>query len=106
MLTLAGTTGSTSRSHWLGSTTGLAGFVTAIGLVVLLVMAVLFVVPAFIFLLEVLIVGLVVAGAVALRVVLRRPWIVDAFPLDDPAEHLVWKVVGAGRAKETVDPCR
>lgn len=82
---------------------GLAGFVTAIVLVMLLVMAVLFVLPAFILLVEFLIVVLVVAAAVVIRVLFRRPWIVDAFPVDNAAAHLVWKVVGTGRAKETVD---
>lgn len=82
---------------------GLAGFVTAIVFVMLLVMAVLLVLPAFIFLVELLIVVLVLMAAVVLRVVFRRPWILDAFPLDDPSAHLVWKVVGAGRARETVD---
>lgn len=82
---------------------GLAGFVTAIVFVVLLVMAVLFLLPAFILLVEILIVVLVVVAAVLIRVLFRRPWIVDAFPVDDPSAHLVWKVVGTGRAKETVD---
>lgn len=82
---------------------GLAGFVTAIVVVMLLIMAVLFVLPVFIFIIEILVVILVVVAAVALRVLLRRPWIVDAFPVDDPGAHLVWKVVGAGRARETVD---
>lgn len=82
---------------------GLGGFVTAIVLMVLLVIAILFVLPAFIFLVELLIIVLVVLGAVVIRILFRRPWIVDAFPADDKRAHLVWKVVGTSRAKEAVD---
>lgn len=82
---------------------GLGGFVTAIVLVVLLVMAALFVLPAFIFLVEVVIIALVVAAGIALRVLLRRPWLVDAYLVEDQQTHFTWKVVGLGRSKDAVD---
>lgn len=82
---------------------GLGGFVTAIVLVVLVVMAALFVLPAFIFIVEVLIVALVVIAGIALRVLLRRPWLVDAYLVEDRRTHFTWKVVGWRRTEGAME---
>lgn len=82
---------------------GLGAFVTAIVLAVLLVIAALFILPVFVFLIEVLIVGLVVLLAFGLRVLFRRPWLVDAFDVEEPSRHFTWKVVGLGASKRAVD---
>lgn len=82
---------------------GLAGFVTALVLIMLLVVAALFVLPVFVFLVEILIVALVLLIVIALRVVFRRPWLVDAVAVEEPTRRLTWKVVGASRAKKVVD---
>lgn len=82
---------------------GLGPFVTAILLAVLLVIAVLFILPVFVFVIELLIVGLVVLVAIGLRVLFRRPWLVDAFDVEQPSRHFTWKVVGIGASKRAVD---
>ncbi|MDP9067951.1 MAG: hypothetical protein M3N53_06360 [Actinomycetota bacterium] len=82
---------------------GLGGFVTAIVLLVLLVIAALFILPVFVFIVELVIVALVVAVGIALRVVFRRPWLVDAYVVENPPTHFTWKVVGVARAKDAVD---
>ena len=61
-----------------------------------------FIVPLLITLAEVLLLGLLVALGVLVRVLLRRPWIVDAVRLDR-TERLSWKVVGWRRSGEVVD---
>jgi hypothetical protein len=39
----------------------------------------------------------------AVRVLLRRPWLVEAFVLDFRAEGAAWRVRGLGAARESVD---
>lgn len=82
---------------------GLGGFVTALTVVVLIVVAILFVLPAFLFVVELVIVALVVILGVMLRVLFRRPWLIDAFPVQDRARHLTWKVVGLAESKRAVE---
>lgn len=79
----------------------LGGFVMVIFGIVAVVIAILFVLPAFIFLAEVLIVALLVVGAIAIRVLFRRPWLVDA--VADDGTRWSWKVVGYNRSRAVVD---
>jgi hypothetical protein len=67
----------------------------------LVVIAILFVLPVFIFIVEVLIVVVVMVGAIAIRTLFRRPWLVDAVA-DDGARD-TWKVVGYFRSRTVVD---
>lgn len=82
---------------------GLGGFVTAIFLVVVLVAAALFVLPVFVFIVEVVIVALVVVAGIGLRVLLRRPWLVDAYLVEDRRTHFTWKVVGLRRTRGVME---
>lgn len=81
----------------------LGGFVSAIVAIMLLVVLALLILPVFVFLAEVLIIFFVLVAATVARIVLRRPWLVDAYPTADRTAHLTWKVTGVGRAKATVD---
>ena len=80
---------------------GFSGFLIAVGVIAAIVMAVLFVLPAFIFLVEVLIILLLMASAIAIRTLFRRPWLVDA--VADDGRHNTWKVVGYFRSRAVVD---
>lgn len=80
------------------------GFLLILGLVVAAVVAVLFVLPLFIFMVEVLLVALVAAVGILFRIVFRRPWLVEAFPVEGPhVKHLIWKVGRVQRSGEVVD---
>jgi hypothetical protein len=78
-----------------------------LSLVIVLVLAVfliliIFVLPALIFVLQVL-VFLVLAGlAVAGRVLLRRPWKIEAVRAGDPPQKLEWEVVGFWRSRRVL----
>jgi hypothetical protein len=64
------------------------------------------VVPLVLFGVELMIVGLVVAGGVVARSALGRPWIVVATPSANPAGALAWEVKGwrrSGRLIEEVE---
>ena len=69
---------------------------------VLIVVALLWflVFPVLFFLVDLLLLVLVAAGAIALRVLFRRPWIVQAVSSD---EVLTWAVVGWRKSNERVD---
>jgi hypothetical protein len=69
--------------------------------VIVAVVAVFFVIPAFVLLLEVVIVALLVISAIALRVLFRQPWLVDA--VADEGTRLAWKVVGYRRSRRVVE---
>ena len=80
---------------------GFGGFVMVVLFIIAVVIAILFVLPAFVFLVEVLIVGVLVVGAIAIRVLLRQPWLVDA--VADDHTHHTWKVVGYRKSRAVVD---
>jgi hypothetical protein len=66
-----------------------------IATVVLVVLLLWFVVFPLLFLAaDVLIVVVLAAAGVAIRVLLRRPWIVEAVSDDDPTQRHEWPVVG------------
>jgi hypothetical protein len=76
----------------------------AIAAVVAVLTAIFWVVPLFIFVVEVVIVLIAVLVIFALRLVFRRPWLVDAASRDgQPGKEFVWAVVGLNRAAQTVD---
>ena len=80
---------------------GLGGFVAVLLFIVAIAIGVLFILPAFIFLIEVLIVALLVLGTILLRVVFRQPWLVDAVASD--GTRMTWKVVGYRNSRRVVD---
>lgn len=83
---------------------GPGGFIVVLGLIVASVVAVLFVLPFFLFIVEVLLVVLVAAGGIVFRIVFRRPWLVEAYPVEGQyMKHLVWKVRGVRRSDVVVD---
>jgi hypothetical protein len=80
----------------------LEAFFVAILAIVAIVLFVVFVVPVLIALIEVVLLLLLVLAGVAARVVLRRPWIVDARVRGDVGVPLSWKVVGWRRSGEVI----
>jgi hypothetical protein len=64
-----------------------------VGALVFAVAAVLFVVPALIFLLELLLIVVVVALGLIGRLLLRRPWTIEAIEAGS-GDRYEWKVVG------------
>jgi hypothetical protein len=79
------------------------GFLLILGLVVAAVVT-LFVLPFFVFLIEVLLVALVAGIGIVFRIVFRRPWLVEAYPVEGPHDkHLIWKVAGVRRSGLAVD---
>ena len=79
----------------------IGGFVLVLVVIVAVIIGILFALPAFIFLVELLIIVIVAVGTVLARVLLRQPWIVDA--LADDGRHLTWKVVGYLRSRRVVE---
>lgn len=66
----------------------------ALAVVALIVLAWVFVIPAMIFLFDVLLIGVIAGIGIALRVLFRRPWKVVAETDDAPAERIEIPVVG------------
>ena len=81
---------------------GLDGILGAIAVAIAVVLFVLFVVPVLIALVELTILALLVLLGVAVRIVLRRPWIIDARPGGSVGLPLSWKVVGWRRSGEVI----
>lgn len=61
-----------------------------------------FVLPALVFILDVLVVLMIAAGGIAARVLLRRPWIVEAEERGRVSEREEWLVVGRPAASRTI----
>ena len=80
---------------------GLGGFALALLAIIAIVIAILFVLPAFILLVEVLIVAFLVLVATLIRVLFRQPWLVDA--VGDDGTHLTWKVIGYAKSRRAVE---
>ena len=81
---------------------GLDGILGAIALAIALVLFVLFVLPVLIALVELVLLALLVLLGVAVRILLRRPWIVDANPVGSVGLPRSWKVVGWRRSAEVI----
>ena len=79
---------------------GLGGFVGVLLFILAAVIAILFVLPVFIFLIEVSIVLVVMLAAVVVRVFFRQPWIIDA--VADDGTRKAWKIVGYQNARRAV----
>lgn len=80
---------------------GFGGFVAVLLMAVVVAIGFLFLLPVFVFLVEVLIVALLVVGAIVLRVIFRQPWLVDA--VADDGTRTTWKVVGYRNSRRVVD---
>lgn len=78
-----------------------------LGLALLLLAAaaalVVVVVPLLLFGVELIALGLLIALGIAGRTLLRRPWIVQAAPLEQGAAGLSWQVSGWRRANRLID---
>lgn len=73
----------------------------AIGVVIAILAAALVAVPVFLAVVELTILAVLVAGGVVVRLLLRRPWIVDVQRLD-AYDGGSWEVVGWRRSGELV----
>ena len=62
--------------------------------IVALVLFVFFVLPALVFVLQLLIFLVLLGATIVLRVVLRRPWVIEAGPLGAETPGMQWAVVG------------
>jgi hypothetical protein len=78
----------------------LEGVLIVLVVLIVSVVAWFFVFPVLFFLLDLVLVVLLAAGAIALRVLFRRPWIVQAVSDDDA---LTWPVVGWRKSLARVD---
>jgi hypothetical protein len=72
----------------------------ALALFVILVVAWFVVLPALVFALDVLLVIVIAAAAVAARVLLRRPWVLDA---ESRGQRYEWLVIGWRASRQAVD---
>lgn len=70
--------------------------------IVALVIFVFFVLPALFFLLQLLIFLVLLGATIVLRVVLRRPWVIDAAPLGADIPKMQWAVVGWWRSRRVI----
>jgi hypothetical protein len=79
------------------------GFVVVLGAILLLALLIFFIIPALVFLVE-LILFLIAAFLVAfLRSVLRRSWVVEAVRDHPDAVIMRWRVVGFMRSRRVID---
>jgi hypothetical protein len=97
----AGRVPESRTTDWSSAADSLVYFDEWIFVLIGAVIVMLLIVPAFIFLIEVLIVVVVTVGALLVRVLLRQPWIVDALAGD--GTHLTWKVVGYFQSRRVVE---
>jgi hypothetical protein len=74
----------------------LAGIVVGIVLVLI-------VIPLLLFGIELIVAGLVVAGGIAMRSALGRPWIVQATPSGNPSGALSWEIKGWRRSAQLIE---
>lgn len=80
----------------------LAAVATAVVIVALVVLAVTFVFPAVILLIEVVLLALIAGVGLAARILFRRPWTVEAMNTGTGELH-VWNVVGWRSSGDLVD---
>jgi hypothetical protein len=78
----------------------LGWFFVILGVVIAVALLWFVVFPVLVFILDLLLLVLLAAGAIALRVLFRRPWIVQAVSDD---ETLSWAVVGWRKSNERVN---
>lgn len=71
--------------------------------IVVIVLLVFFVLPLAVFLVEVVLTIVIVALATLLRIVLRKPWLVDAADASGEGHDYVWAVTGWRASGEAVD---
>ncbi|HWL64489.1 MAG TPA: hypothetical protein VNP73_00795 [Actinomycetota bacterium] len=76
------------------------GIIVGLIAVVLLLLLIL---PVFAFLIELLIVGVLLAVTLAAKILFRRPWIIEAWQEGARDQHLRWAVVGWNRSGEVMD---
>lgn len=81
---------------------GLDDVLVIVGIVIAVLLMIFFVWPLLIALVEIVLLVLLVLLGVLARVVLRRPWIVEATPATGQGRFR-WKVVGWRRSGEVVD---
>jgi hypothetical protein len=73
-------------------------------LVLAAVIGILFVLPFFVLIVEILLVALVATLGIVFRIVFRRPWLVEAFAEEGAyRKHFIWKVSGIQRSGVVVD---
>jgi hypothetical protein len=77
----------------------LAGVAFLLGVVVVAAIVWFFLVPLLLVLLDAAVLLVLAAAGVIAKVVLRRPWEVEAV---GPADRLTWRVVGWGRSRRAV----
>src|SRR5262245_41866534 len=77
----------------------LAGLLFVVGVVAAVAVLWFFVVPLLLVLFDAAVLVVLAAGGVAARVVLRRPWDVEAV---GPSTRLTWPVVGWGRSRRAM----
>jgi uncharacterized membrane protein YphA (DoxX/SURF4 family) len=80
------------------------GFLLILALVLVAVVGILFVLPFFVLIVEILLVALVATLGIVFRIVFRRPWLVEAFAEEGAyRKHFIWKVSGVQRSGVVVD---
>jgi hypothetical protein len=61
------------------------------------------VIPLLLFGIELMVAGLAVAGGIAVRSALGRPWIVQATPSVNPSGTLTWEIKGWRRSAQLIE---
>jgi hypothetical protein len=80
------------------------GFILILALVLAAVVGILFVLPFFVLIVEILLVALVATLGIVFRIVFRRPWLVETFAEEGAYQkHFIWKVTGVQRSGVVVD---
>jgi hypothetical protein len=96
----------TLDTAWAVSAFDVGGFdsiATLLGGIVLIVVLAVILVPLFVFGVELVIAGVVLAVGIVARSAFGRPWIVRATPTADPAAALAWKVRGWRRSEQLIE---
>ncbi|MEA2435316.1 MAG: hypothetical protein QOG54_2773 [Actinomycetota bacterium] len=102
--------GDSSAWGWLDLADGLGTFGGSIGaiigvfiLIALFTIGIALLLPAVVLFLELLLVIPLVIAGLLLRILFRRPWLIDAVGFaPDGDDHIVWAVVGYRRSSEAV----
>jgi hypothetical protein len=80
----------------------LGDFILSLIAIVVLAVLVFFVLPALVFLVQLVIFLVLLCVTLLLRILFRRPWIVDAIREGDASRRLEWDVVGWWRGRQVM----
>ncbi len=89
--------------EWLAPDSAAESPIAWLALVIATIVALVVLIPLLLFGLELLLLGILVAAAILVRTLHRRPWLVRARPVAGGGSELAWRVVGWRRSRRVIE---